>query len=104
VLRFSLPTPSTISSIRTRVIASVAGMSAAISGRNRCAHPGYMLQAGSPKQREIDHIEPAQDAVDDRPQDRVVVGIGDRDGECRAKTHAVFRALDPNPVISISVH
>src|SRR6266403_3283032 len=63
-----------------------------------------MPWAGSPKQRDIDHVEPAQNAVDDRPENRVVVGIGDRDGERRAKTHAVFRALDPNPVVSISVH
>jgi hypothetical protein len=41
--------------------------------------------------------------VDDRPENRVVVGIGDRDGDRRAKTHAVFRALDPNPVVSTSV-
>src|SRR5258707_15185849 len=63
-----------------------------------------MLWAGSPKQRDIDHVEPAQNAVDDRPEDRVVVGIGDRDGERGAETHAVFRALDPNPVVSVSVH
>ena len=63
-----------------------------------------MPWAGSPKQRDIDHVEPAQNAVDDRPENRVVVGLGDRDGERRAKTHAVFRALDPNPVVSISVH
>src|SRR4029077_2693452 len=60
--------------------------------------------AGSAEQRDIDHVEPAQDAVDDRPQDRMVVGIGDRDGERRAEADAVFRALDPNAVISISVH
>src|SRR5437868_15291956 len=72
----------------------------------RCptAHPLYLLYAGSPKQREIDHVEPAQDAVDDRPEDRMVAGVGDRDGERRAKTHTVFRALDANAVISISVH
>jgi len=58
----------------------------------------------SPKQRDIDDVEPAQDAVDDRPQDRMIVGIGDRDGERRAEAHAVLRALDPNPVVSISVH
>jgi len=58
----------------------------------------------SPKQRDIDDVEPAQDAVDDRPQDRMVVGIGDRDGERRAEAHAVFRALDPDCVVSIAVH
>jgi len=42
--------------------------------------------------------------MDDRPEDRVVIGIGDRDSECRAEAHAVFRALDSNPVVSISVH
>jgi hypothetical protein len=87
VLRVSLPTPSLSLPSVPRVIAA-----------------GYMLQAGSPKQRNVDHVEPAQDAMDDRPEDRVVVGIGDRDGERRAKTHAVFRALDPNPVLSIFVH
>src|SRR6267154_4657331 len=34
----------------------------------------------------------------------MVVGIGDRDGERRAEAHAVFRALDPNSIVSISVH
>src|SRR6476660_3441278 len=62
------------------------------------------LPASSPEQRDIDYVEPAKNAVDDRPQDRMVVGVGDRDGERRAKTHAVFRALDANPVVSISVH
>lgn len=62
------------------------------------------MQTGSLEKCVIDHVEPAQNAVDDRPEDRVVVGIGDRDGERRAKAHAVLRALDPNPVVSISVH
>src|SRR4029078_8639041 len=58
----------------------------------------------SPEQRDIDHVEPAKNAVDDRPQDRMGVGIGDSKRQRRAKTDAVFRALDPNPVVSVSVH
>src|SRR5262245_12838590 len=34
----------------------------------------------------------------------MVVGVGDRDRKSRAKTHAVFRALDPNSVVAVSVH
>src|SRR6266446_897608 len=63
-----------------------------------------LASTGSLEQRDVDHVEPAQDAMDDRPEDRVVVGIGDRDGECRAEAHAVFRALDPNSIVSIFVH
>src|SRR5690349_19020753 len=58
----------------------------------------------SPKQRDEDHVEPAEQAVDDRPQDRMVVGVGDRDGERRAEADAVFRALDADAVIAIAVH
>src|SRR5262245_7400351 len=46
------------------------------------------------EQHVIDHIEPAEEAVDDRPQHRVVVGVGDRDGKRRTKADAVFRAFD----------
>jgi hypothetical protein len=34
----------------------------------------------------------------------MVVGIGDRDGQGRAEADAVFRTLDPNPIVPISVH
>ena len=37
------------------------------------------------KQREVNHIQPAQDAVYDRPEDRMVGGVADRDGEGAAK-------------------
>jgi hypothetical protein len=37
-------------------------------------------------------------------RNRVIVGVGDRNVERRAKTRAGFRALDLNPVIPISVH
>src|SRR5215470_6427356 len=46
------------------------------------------------EQQVIDHIEPAEEAVDDRPQHRVVVGVGDRDGKCRAEADGVFCAFD----------
>jgi hypothetical protein len=44
------------------------------------------------EQRKIDHVEPAQEAVDDRPQDRLVVDVRNGDGERRAETDAVFGA------------
>src|SRR5262249_48548295 len=46
------------------------------------------------EQHIIDHIKPAEEAVDDRPQHRVVVGVGDRDGKRRAEADAVFCAFD----------
>src|SRR5690349_5346028 len=51
-----------------------------------------------PKQREINHIKPAQDAVDDGPEYRVVRCIGDGNGERRTKAYAVFRSLDASDV------
>src|SRR5256885_6420543 len=66
--------------------------------------PLLSLWAASGEQRDIDHVEPAKNAMNDRPEDRVVVGIGDGNRKRRAKPHAVFRALDPNPVVAISVH
>ena len=50
------------------------------------------------KQREIDHIEPAEDPVDDGPEDRMVVAVGDGDGERRTKADAVFRARHPDRI------
>ena len=44
-------------------------------------------------QCEVDHVQPAQDAVDDRPEDRLVGGVADGDSESAAKAYAVFRAL-----------
>ena len=70
--------------------------------RRRSTHPTNCPLR--PEQGEIDHVKPAQNAVDDRPEDRVVVGIGDRDRERRAKADAVFGALDPNSIETISVH
>src|SRR6202035_1995420 len=58
----------------------------------------------SAEQREIDDIDPAEDAVDDRPQDRMVVRIGDRDRQRRAEADAIFGAFDANGVIAASVH
>src|ERR1700730_13163396 len=43
-------------------------------------------------------------AVDDCPNYRMVGSIGDRDSKGAAKAHAVFRPLDSNPVVTISVH
>src|ERR1051325_5393628 len=51
----------------------------------------------------IDHIKPAEEAVDDRPQHRMVVGVGDRDGKRRAKADAVFGAFDA-VIDDLSVH
>ena len=56
------------------------------------------------KQRKINHIQPTQDAVDDRPEYRVVGGVGYRHGKGRTKAHAVFCSLDSNSVKAISVH
>ena len=46
------------------------------------------------KQHVIDHIKPVEEAVDDRPQHRMVVGVGDRDSERGAKTNAVLSAFN----------
>jgi hypothetical protein len=46
-----------------------------------------------PEQCEIDHVQPAQNAVDDRAEDRLVGGVADGDSERAAKAYAVFRAL-----------
>jgi hypothetical protein len=56
------------------------------------------------EQREVDHIEPAQDAVDDRPEDRVVGRVADRDGEGAAKANAPLRTLCFDHVVAASVH
>src|SRR4029453_9128446 len=55
------------------------------------------------EQHEIDHVEPAQEAVDDRPQDRLVVDVRDCGGERRAEADAVFGAFPPI-VVDRSVH
>jgi hypothetical protein len=57
-----------------------------------------------PKQREVDNVQPTEDAVDDCPEYRMVVAVRYRDGESAAKAHAIFRTLDSNSVIAISVH
>ncbi|WP_145987019.1 hypothetical protein [Bradyrhizobium vignae] len=47
--------------------------------RKSCERRGPALPAGamSPKMRDEDHVQPTQDAVDDRPQNRMVVDFGD---------------------------
>ncbi|MBP0116519.1 hypothetical protein [Bradyrhizobium vignae] len=47
--------------------------------RKSCERRGPASPAGamSPKQRDEDHVQPTQDAVDDRPQNRMVVDFGD---------------------------
>jgi hypothetical protein len=54
------------------------------------------------EQGEVDHIEPTEDPVDDSPQDRVVVRIGDGDGERGTEAHAIFHAF--RAVIVRSIH
>jgi len=46
-----------------------------------------------PEQCEVDHVQLAQNAVDDRPEDRLVGGVADGDSERATKAYAVFRAL-----------
>jgi len=57
-----------------------------------------------PKQREVNHVQPAQDAVDDCPQDRMVGGVGYCDSKSRAEARAVFCAFNSNAVIAIAIH
>src|SRR5580704_8630520 len=56
----------------------------------------------APKQREEHDVNPAENAVDDRPEDRVIVRIGDRNRQGRAEAYAIFRAFDANPIITAS--
>src|ERR1700751_832618 len=57
-----------------------------------------------PKQCEINDVNPAQNAVDDRPEDGTVVGVGDRHRQCGAETHAVFGAFKSDCVGTVAVH
>jgi hypothetical protein len=57
-----------------------------------------------PKQCEVDNVQPAQNAVDDCPEYRMVVGVRYRDGKSAAKAHAILRTLDSNSVVAIFVH
>ena len=57
-----------------------------------------------PEQREVDHIQPAQNAVDDCPKYRMVGSVGYRDSKGGTKADAVFRSLDSNPVVTVSFH
>ena len=41
--------------------------------------------------RGVDHVEPAQEPVEDRPGDGLVLGVGDDDGEGRAEAEALAR-------------
>jgi len=54
-----------------------------------------------PEQREVDHIQPAQNAVDDCPKYRMVGSVGYRDSKGGTKAHAVFRSLDSNAVVTV---
>src|SRR5262245_30903826 len=79
----------------------------ASSGSGRCSAFASLQGAWRrlrPKQREVDHIEPAQDAVDDRPEDRVVGRVTDCDGEGAAKANAPLRTLCFDHIVAASVH
>src|SRR6476619_4864262 len=62
----------------------------------------HLAQVRLFEQGEIDHVEPAEDPVDDGPQDRMVVGVGNGDGERGTEAHAIFHAL--RAVIVRSIH
>src|SRR6266581_159760 len=55
------------------------------------------------EEREIDDIQPTEHPMDDRPQDRVVGCIGNRDRQRRAEAGAVFRPFDPHAVSRATV-
>src|SRR6266851_3223197 len=55
------------------------------------------------EEREIDDIQPSEHPVNNRPQDRVVGRIGNRDRQRRAEAGAVFRAFDPHAIRSATV-
>jgi len=79
----------------------------ASSGSGRCSAFASLEGAWRrlrPKQREVDHIQPAQDAVDDRPEDRVVGRVTDCDGEGAAKANAPLRTLCFHDIVAASVH
>jgi hypothetical protein len=56
------------------------------------------------QKREVEDVKPTEDPMDDRPQDRVVGGVGDRDRQSRAEAHAVFRSFEADAVSSPSIH
>ena len=56
------------------------------------------------EQREVDHIQPTQDAVNDCPEDRMIGVVADRHGERATEADAPFRTLSPNCVSAVSVH
>jgi hypothetical protein len=57
-----------------------------------------------PKQHEVDHVQPTQNAVDDCPKYRMVVVVRYRDGKSAAKAHAILRTFDSKSVVAIFVH
>ena len=61
-------------------------------------------ECGLAEQCDIDDVEPAENAVDDRPEDGMIVGVGDRDRKRRAEADTVFCSLDPDSVVTIAVH
>src|SRR5579863_3128840 len=67
-------------------------------------HPKVTRAPLRPEQCVVDDVQPAQDAIDDCPEYRMVVGVRYRDGKSATKAHTVFRTLDPDSVVAISVH
>src|SRR5205823_1168370 len=72
-------------------------------GGHRRTAAGRGRRSGS-EQQEKDHVDPAENPVDDGPHDRVVVVVGDRDRQGRAEAGAVLGAFDPDPVGALPVH
>src|SRR5215472_18518156 len=69
------------------------------SSRNAVQHHRSAIE-----QREVDDIDPAEDAVDNRPQYRVVGVVGNRHRQGRAKAGPVLRPLHADAVSPPSVH
>src|ERR1044071_5756526 len=86
--------------LRSRELANRGEHSAA------CRFSSFLIETAQlgAKQREIEHVEPAEDPVNDCPQDRMVGRVGDRYRQRRAKAGAVFGSLNTNPVGTSSVH
>ena len=58
-----------------RLSAAVSGLTTILACAFTAASQGAPFRRSSMEKCEIDHIEPAQNSMDDRPQDRVVRGI-----------------------------
>jgi hypothetical protein len=72
--------------------------------RDRIEKPLIHDTALWPEQREVNHVQPTKNAVDDCPKYRVFGGVGYRDAKGGAKPDAVFCSLDSNTVVPIFVH